>query len=321
MQPVDWTAYPISLGELQKRAAQVHPGEAWEYKWKRFKLVLRGFLFGSLNVRWQEYLHTPFMGTIAHVQPQIFLKVQLPYLNRHYTAARRLEILRAHYDFLRDHVPPKLLHRLLLNEPVPIARWTTSTGDFSLHLDLPKRFWQEGELELGLYHEPTSRLVAFIHFCVSGPSEISVGCMQGGKPVTDPNQITHQQLSSAFRRDMHGLRHKNFLVYALRRLAREWSITSLRAVSSGAQIWADKVVADYDAFWTEEGGVLGADGMFDLPLTCYSKGPRTKAIYQRRDQCLELIGREIAESLAEPWRTVEPLDISLGKKGAAPCSE
>ncbi len=304
---IDWTAYPISLGELQKSVAQVHPGEGWGHEWKRGKLVIRGLLFGRWNVRWQEYLNTPFMGTVAHVQPQLFLKVQLLYINRNYDAARRLKILRAHYDFLRDHVSEKLCHRLLLNEPVPIARFSTTAGDFTLRLDLPKRFWQEGELELGLYHEPTQRLITFIHFVVSGPSEISIGCMQGGKPVTDPTQITHKELASAFRRDMHGLRHKNFLLHALRSIAKTWGMTSLRAVSSEAQIWADKVVADYNSFWTEEGGVLAPDGMFDLPLETASKGSRTKAIYKRRDQCLEAIDREIAESLVEPWRSLEPL--------------
>ncbi|HEX4139961.1 MAG TPA: DUF535 family protein, partial [Candidatus Methylacidiphilales bacterium] len=202
MGTIDWTAYPISLGELQKSVTQVHPGEGFHYEWKRFKLVVRGLLYGHWNVRWREYLKTPLMAPIAHALPQLMLKVQLPYINRRYGAARRLEMLRANYDFLHDNVSPKLIHRLVLGQAVTLARWTTSTGDFVLHLDFPKRFGQEGELELGLYHEPTSRLFAFVHFSVTGPSEISIGCMQGGKPVNDPGQMTHQQLSSAFRRDM-----------------------------------------------------------------------------------------------------------------------
>ncbi len=58
--------------------------------------------------------------------------------------------------------------------------------------------------------------------------------------------------------------------------------------------------------------------MFDLPLETYSKGPRTKAIYQRRDQCLEAIGREVSATLAEPWRSPESIDVSLGKKTPVP---
>jgi uncharacterized protein VirK/YbjX len=120
---------------------------------------------------------------------------------------------------------------------------------------------------------------------------------------------------------MHGLRHKSFMMYALRRLAQVWSITSLRAVGNEAQIWADKVMADYDAFWLEEGGVLAPDGMFDLPLETVSKGPRTQAMYRRRDQCLEIIGGEMTATLADPWRFLETLDISLGKKAAAPAEK
>jgi uncharacterized protein VirK/YbjX len=311
-----WISYPISIGELQKNVALVHPGVGWRHNWKRFKLLTRGVLCGRWNVRWQEYLNTPFMTPYAEVLPQLYLKVQLPYLNRHFGAEQRLEILRTHYDFMRDHMAEKLRHRLLIDSPVYLARWATSTGDFSLYLDFPKRFWQEGEIELGLFHWPTLRLVSFIHFSITGPSEMSIGCLQGGKPVTNPNEISHQKLASAFRRDMHGLRHKSLLVLAARRLARAWSITSLRAVSSEAQIWSDKVVADYNTFWTEEGGVLAKDGMFDLPLETASRGPRTKAMYQRRDRCTDEIGREIEESLVNPWRVLDTLGISAAKEPA-----
>jgi uncharacterized protein VirK/YbjX len=318
---VDWTAYPISLGELQKHVTRVHPGAAWADKWKRCKLVGRGLLYGPWNVSWQEYLRSPFMGTLTDALPQIVLKVQLPYLNRRYGASKRLEILRNHYDFAQDRLSGKLLHRLVLGEPVLLARWGTSVGDFSLSLDLPKRFWQEGELELALRHEATGRLFAFLHFTVSAPGEISIGCMQGGKPVDDPTQMSHQQLSSAFRRDMHGLRHKPFLLYVLRHIAHCWNITSLRAISTDCQIWAEKVMADYDAFWLEEGGVRASDGMFNMPLELASKGSRTKAMYQRRDQCLDLIGREVMQSLQEPWRNIESIDVSLGKGKSKPNAE
>jgi uncharacterized protein VirK/YbjX len=317
----DWVAFPVSLGELHKNAAKVHPDADWEGSWKRTKLLIRGAVHGRWNVRWQEYLNTPFMHPLAWVLPQLYLKIQLPYLNRHYKAEQRLRILQTHYDFMRDRMSGKLCRRLIVDGPVRLARWSTTTGDFSLMLDLPKRFWQEGELELALYHEPTNWMFAFLHFSVSGPSEISVGCMQGGKPLKD-SQVSHQQLFSAFRRDMHGLRHKNFLVAVLRRLAQAWGITSLRAVSSESQVWAEKVIADYNSFWTEEGGVLRDDGMFDLPLATPSKGSRAKAMYQRRDQCLEAIGREMEQTLAEPWRSIDDaLDVSFRGEGEKPAAE
>jgi len=312
---IEWSSYPLSLGKLHKSVALVHPGQGWMQEWKRLKLLFRGLFYGRWNVRWQEYLNTPYMIPYAQVLPQLYLKVQLPYLNRRYSTARRMEMLVHHYDFLRDGVSPKLLHRMLVDAPVCLARWETSTGDFSLQLDFPRRFWQEGELELALYNEPTARLVAFVHFTISGPGEMSIGCLQGGKPITDPNQLSHQKLGSAFRRDMHGLRHKNFLIFAVRHLAQVWGITSVRAVSAEVQIWAEKILADYNSFWMEEGGVLAQDGMFNLPLLTSSKGPRTRSLYQRRDQCLEVIGREMEANLAEPWRSLDTLDIS-GRKEA-----
>jgi uncharacterized protein VirK/YbjX len=277
--------------------------------------VGRGVVFGRWNVRWQEFLKTPFMAPIAQAQPQLYLKVQLPYVNRGYAAPRRLEMLRAHYNFLRDGMPETLRQRLLIGDPLTLARWTMSTGIYSLRLGVTNKYWQEGELQLDLYHEGTKRVLAFIHCCVSGPSEISIGCLQGAKPVEDPTEVSNQELFSAFKRDMHGLRHKGLLVFALRRIARAWSLQSVRAVSAEAQLWGGKVQADYNSFWTDEGGVLAADGMFDLPLVPASKERvRQRSKYERRDQCLEAVGLEIDHSLTDPWRPIEVLDVSGRKK-------
>jgi uncharacterized protein VirK/YbjX len=312
-----WLAYPLSLSELHKSITRVHPDPGWLGAWKRIKLVGRGLLFGRWNVRWQEYLHTPFMAPIAKAQPQLFLKVQLPYINRHYRAARRMEILRAHYDFLRDRMPEKLRQRLLLGEPLTLARWAMSTGIYSLRLGITSKYWQEGELQLDLFHEGAQRALVFMHCSVSGRSEIAIGCLQGAKPVEDPTQISNQELISAFKRDMHGLRHKGLLVFALRRLAQAWSLQSVRAVSAQGQLWGVRVQADYNTFWTDEGGVLAPDGMFDLPLAPEAKERvRQRSKYERRDQCLEALGREIGQTLAEPWRALEVLDVSARKKTA-----
>ncbi len=309
-----WLAYPLSFGELHKSVRQVHPGRGWDMVWKRVKLVGRGVVFGRWNVRWQQYLNTPFMRPIAAVQPQLFLKIQLPYLNRNYDVARRMQILQANYTFMRDVMGEDLRLRLLLGEPIGLTRWAMSTGTFSLRLGLTRKYWQEGEMELDLYHEGTKRVLAFIHFCVTGPSEISIGCLQGGKPVENPDEISNREIFAAFKKDMHGMRHKSLLVFAMRRLAQVWGLNTLRAVSSEAQLWGGKVLADYNTFWTEEGGVLGADGMFELPLVPENKErSKKRSMYQRREQCLELLGREIAESIAAPWRAIGCLDLETGK--------
>src|SRR5262249_55452738 len=144
---------------------------------------------------------------------------------------------------------------------------------FSLELGLTSKYFQEGEMELGFCHEETGRVLAFIHFCVSAPGEISIGCFQGGKPVEDPTQTSNREIFAAFKKEMHGMRHKSLVVHAIRSIAQAWQMTSLRAVSDEAQLWGDngKVHADYNTFWTEEGGVMGADQMFDLPLVPEAK--------------------------------------------------
>jgi uncharacterized protein VirK/YbjX len=315
--------YPRLLRQLTRIAPEVVAGTGWRKTWNHVKLMLRGVAYSPWNVRWQDFLRGAAMRPIVEKHPRLILKVQVPYVNRSYRPVRRLEILQAHYRFVHERLSDAFRQRLFFGAPLCLARWDLApTGTFSLRLGLTVRYWQEGELELALYHEGLQRSCAFLHFSVTGDSEISVGCLQGAKPVEDPGQLSNQEVFSAFKREMHGLRHKSFLLFALRCIAREWSITSIRAVSEEMQLWSEKVRADYNEFWTDEGGTLGADGMYDLPVArTFEDKPRKRSMYQRRNLCLEMLGHEIDETLAHPTRTPELVDMALKEAKSVPLAQ
>jgi uncharacterized protein VirK/YbjX len=208
-----------------------------------------------------------------------------------------------------------LLSRLVSTEFLPLAHWTVpELGRFSLRLSHENKFAQEGEMVLDLCQEDSKRPCALLCFSISGPSEISIGCLQGGKPVEESGDISGKDLTIALTRGMHGLRPKNLLVFALRQLAATWSISGIRGVSTERHINAKEFRADYNAFWEEAGGTLAADGMYDLSSSSSFRDlqeikPKKRAMYRHRYRFLETLGSEIERTLAAPGRSLDMLEV------------
>ena len=295
-------------GKLSGVALRVIPEKNSKGSWLRFKFQARALMYGIWMEPWLNFLDGPSMRPLAEAHPKLYLKIQWPYINRSYRATKRLEIIQNHYRFVLAHFSKELYFRLFFTDFLYLAKWSLpKLGTFSLRLYHANTYEQEGEMLLGLYQEESGRLCSLINFSVTAESEISIGCLQGGKPLKNPDEISNKNLTIAFTRHMHGLRPKNLLLFALRHLARAWSINRIRAVSTENQLWKDELKTDYNTFWVEVGGTLGADGMYDLPCSINFKGlqevkPKKRAAYRRRYQFLEVLGREIESNLATPDR-------------------
>ena len=296
-------------------AAQLTPEKGPRGLWMRSKFLVRAARYGKSVGPWFAFLETEEMAPIARRHPHLFPKVQWPYLMRNYTPAQRLEILKNHYRVALERLSPELIGQFFFSCHVELARWKVDATDtFSLRLAFTHHHRQEGEMALGLVHETTGRCCAFFHFTITGPAEISIGCLQGCKPVEDAGQISNQELHRAFKRKMHGMRHKSLLLFALRRLAACWGVTRIRAVSNATQLWSEHLQADYDAFWIEEGGALEPDGTFaipaDEPLDDFRARPKKRSMYRRRCELLEELGAEMEKALSEPAAERAVLDLS-----------
>jgi len=111
----------------------------------------------------------------------------------------------------------------------------------------------------------------------------------------------------AITRAMYGLRPKALLVFVLQQLAACWGIARLRAVSDDTHIYRHPhkirdLAASYDELWTESGGTLAGDGMFDLPATFVPRDistlkPNKRQMYRRR----YVLMAEIAEQIKDSW--------------------
>jgi uncharacterized protein VirK/YbjX len=301
--------------KLRKASFQLFPATGWSNSWLRFKFLVRGLIYGAWMAPWCEFLELPGMRPFAAKHGRLYLKIQWLYLNDKYRPGKRLEIVRNHYQFVLDRFPKELLSRLTSAEFLHLAYWTVpDLGRFSLRLSHENNFAQEGEMVLDLCHEDSKRPCALLCFSISGLSEISIGCLQGGKPVAGDEEISSKDLTIALTRGMHGLRPKNLLLFALRQLAAIWAISGLRAVSTERHINAKEFQADYNTFWEEAGGALSADGMYDLSSSFGFRDlqeikSKKRAMYRHRYRFLETLGQEIERTVAAPGRSLNILEV------------
>jgi uncharacterized protein VirK/YbjX len=312
---------------LRKAAFAFFPEKDWRAAWFRFKFLVRGLTYGSWMQPWLEFLESDSMRPIAVRYPRLNLKIQWPYLNSSYGPAKRLAIVRHHYQFALSHFSRSLISQLIEERFLYLARWTVAEmGEFSLRLSHENKFSQEGEMVLSLYHDGSERLCALLCFTISAPGEISIGCSQGGRPDTGKDEIRAKEFVIALTRNMHGSRPKNLLLFALRRIAQAWSINRLKAVSTGMHIWKAKLQSDYDAFWEEIGGTQGPDGMYDIPSSSEFKSlqeikPKKRAMYRDRYRFLEALGQEIESALTTTDHAPVVLDVQPRKTAAAGMGE
>lgn len=266
-------------------------------------------------------------AVLAHFvlhKPRLLLKLQRPYLNRHYRPRARLNALVAHYEFLARTLSNELIDRLANGDGLCLARVATAGGrDYNLRLSGTDTFDREGELLLTLEQDVGRQRVACIAFSVThkdGRPQLEIGCLQGAT-VQAGKELIKQST-----KDLHGLRPKNLLLDALYALAQSWGIPWIVAIDNGNRIYrsgnadSNQVFADYDCFWRELGGVQGKNGQFLLPAQLVHRPPAAvassrRAEYRRRQDLRESVTRQLWIQLA---LTVRPVMLHNNEQHGAP---
>lgn len=301
------------VGKLLETAPLVHRDPSPGGIVKRAKYCLRGLAFAPYTSEWFEFLETPKLTFIVQNNPCLFHKLQRPYLNRGLNTAKRLEALKQHYLFILDQFSQSLVDevytpsgKLVMELPIE------GIGTLELRLVCSK-MQKEGDLTLYLANKETGRGIATLSFSISKwqkqHKEVFIGGLQGDK-ATDERTVV------AITRALYGLRPKALLFYIVQRLATHWGVGRLRAVSDDLHIYRHfqarrNVVASYNQFWDECGGILATDGIFDLPAAFVPREISTirankRQLYRRRYSLLEGINHQLIARLSgSKYSTVE----------------
>ena len=250
---------------------------------------------------WFEILQRPELAVVAGHHPYLFQKLQRPYLNRTLNTCQRFQALQQHYQFVVAQFSPVVRQEIYGTPGKLLARLPLEgIGKFGLRLSCSRQE-KEGDLVIGLVNLDTGAVLFTLAFSITQfetePRQIFIGGLQGNKQACD------KELIIAITREMHGLRPKALLLFALQELCTAWGVTRLRAVSDAMHIYKHwqkrkQVASSYDEWWMESGGVLADDGNFDLPATFVPREIATlkvnkRPVYKHRYQMLAEIAGQI----------------------------
>lgn len=285
----------VDLWRLSGRARGRGRPDAW-----RRRLA---FMAGALRLRrpLHAFLHPPPGSALARavaVRPELLGAVVSPCVCAHWDAPTRLAHLQQHFAAVE--------RRALFDFALDGARELLDLGDLQpglrVVLDQPRWFTREGPLVLNLF-DGEARIYSLC-FSFGGDAEapdVYIGAIQGGN--RDGLLDAYRDLTKA----LHGLRPRDLLIELLRMLCRGAGVRRLHAVADAnrqhrAAYFGDAKAAtlglDYDAIWTERGGVAGEDGFFELPLQAPPRPledvpSKKRATYRRRQEMLQALQARI----------------------------
>lgn len=311
---------------LARTAPLVYPEPGLGSMLCRIKYWARGLAFVRCSKQWFGLLHRPELAIVARHHPYIYCKLQRPYLNRMLNPRQRLETLEQHYRFVATRFSRPVMEGVYATRGIPLATiQLEEVGNFEVRLCYG-RHEKEGDLLVSLVNLDTAKPLFEMSFSISRfetqRSEVFIGGLQGRRSANEKESII------ALTRAMHGLRPKALLVFALQQLAVQWGITDMRAVSNNTHIYQHphkrKVLAtDYDLFWLECGGKLGADGTFELPAAFVPRDisaikVNKRQMYRRRYVLLGQIADQISHNLGEPDFMRRASGIEIKGRGMGP---
>jgi uncharacterized protein VirK/YbjX len=230
------------------------------------KYSVRGLLHWRRHAAWLAFVekNAP-MAQVAQKDPPLIERHQHRFISLRMGPGERLAALASHYAVVLRCFPPVLVRELYVGREVRLGALPLRDGTMvDVVLKAPALRGREGELGIYLADEHGLHLsYAVITFADDGRT-VLIGCMQGA--TADAGREAVRDLT----RRSHGLRPKNLLLSMIHAVAARVGAERIRAVSNAVHPFAgmaDKIKADYDSFWLENGGVRGEAGMFDLPAT------------------------------------------------------
>jgi uncharacterized protein len=248
---------------------------------------------------WYGAADNPLRTLALNRFPLIEGAIYWPYINHTWTMAKRLDVIDRHYRMLGDKA--SILAEATVQD-VELARCDVQFPGLRLVLEKAPWFLREGEMVLSIFvADERVYSVAFTLGMEAGQPMVYVGALQGRN--LDNVMEIYRNMTHA----LHGMRPRDFLLAALKLLSAAignptiWGVSSEYRQHNGryfAGSHQEKLVADYDEVWTEQGGTVIGNGFSELSATIHYKDiseipTRKRANYKRRYAMLEKLTIDI----------------------------
>ncbi len=228
-----------------------------------------------------------------------------PYIHAGWNFEQKLGAFEAHFRSIAS-IAPRL--DLSTHETLVVASLEDIRPGLRLVLDRAAWFSREGELVLNIFlHDKRLFSLAFSVGLDAGQSVVRVGALQG---VRDENIL---DLYRDLTKEMHGLRPRDLLLDALRMMCSVIGITKILAIADRnrqhrnvyfGQAKSQKLEGDYDAVWTEQGGVCRDSGFFEFSSKIEFRDmedipSKKRSMYRRRYEFLAALADQISTNCTQ----------------------
>ncbi|MDO6413306.1 DUF535 family protein [Sphingomonas sp. BIUV-7] len=245
---------------------------------------------------------------VVRGRPEIWGMLQAPFVSAWWEAEQRFARIIDHCRLADTLGRP---FNLLPNEFVDLIDLPELAADVRIKLDAPHWMLRDGLLVLSLW-AGADRIysLAFIFAEQDGRRFAYVGGVQGRR---GPSSLDRNR---ALTKAAYGVRPPDLLFEIFRLLCRELGLAEIKGVSDGNRHqrsdyfrersdFVDPVYFDYDAFWRERGGALGADGFFVLPPEAPVRAEddipsRKRCLYRHRREMMAAIEGRLREAMSAP---------------------
>lgn len=251
-------------------------------------------------------------------RPSLIACVRRPYMNGGWSVERKMGAIREHYRLLSQDLG---FLRFGANASINLAR---IDADTRLCLEKAAWFEHEGELTLSLFEGPLRLYSLVFAFGESQGRRLAyIGALQG---LGSSNAL---DMYRALTHRLHGLRPRDLLIAAFRKVCLGLGVTRILAITDDASVSRSayfrskvKVYANYDQVWAENGGRVVDGGFFELsPAVGRRAMPdipsRKRAAYRRRYELLDDLGRQIDASVQQAARPCAPSSSAEAPQRAA----
>lgn len=269
---------------------------------KRLFVVFRCLPFLRQASTWLESANNPLLAREFYNTPKIREFLFRPYVNRHWNASKRLEMIEQHYRLVSNNAP---FLNLAPDEYIDLTILDLTSGKLRIVLDRPSWMRREGEIALSLFLG-IDRIFTVMFLLGGSPAnmKLMVGNVQG--ILNDPTDKTFKELA----KELHGIRPRDLLLHITKMISEELGCVEILGISDAAHRSKHLLSrafkhASYDAIWLEHGGVKEGNGFFRLESKFVKRSEanittRKRALYRRRYQFLDDMHLLLKEVVASP---------------------
>ncbi len=255
---------------------------------------------------WLRYVQTDLAALTDGLRFALCQKPFRPYLRRRFTASRRMEILREHYQLLTKHFKIDALKQLLEQPGMKLATLIGKSGaTFSFYWGLSTT--KEGEIDFFFWDDKLNAPLAILTGVfteLDGKRVFYIGGLRGIKPPLGKPEIV------AATRELYALRPKHAVLQGTCAAARTIGAEILIAPTQANHITRNfgfasrEILADYDAFWQEFTETRMADGDYAVPVQLPRRLPeevksKKRTEWTRRMAQLDALADQVAASLQQ----------------------